>query len=240
MRLMMWIWLFAAVSALAQTAPVTGTVAPAKDPGPVSLTPVGSVLAPQAQPPPAAPAVGRMWEAIAKQRQSVRRQAELLDTWMLPFEGPRYVDTPCDPIDDAVVAPIVDGAAQSQKVDPKLLRAVIDQESGFHPCAQSSRGAGGLMQLMPETASQFSVRDVFDPRENIEAGTKYLKHLLDRYNGDLPRALAAYNAGPARVDQVGGIPEIPETREYVDAILSKLRSKDPDPSKNPKPKTAAK
>jgi hypothetical protein len=190
-----------------------------------------------AQPPPLPPhpVTGGMRDAIEKQRRSVRRQAELLGNWLLPFEGSRYVDMPCEPIADAEVAPIIDGAAQSEKIEPRLLRAVIDQESGFHPCATSSRGAKGLMQLMPETASQFSVRDAFDPRENVEAGAKLLKQLLDRYNGDLSQALAAYNAGPARVDQSGGIPDIPETRDYVESILGKLHAKAPPPVKEPLP-----
>jgi soluble lytic murein transglycosylase-like protein len=172
------------------------------------------------------------------QRRSVRRQAETAGTWMLPFDRPTYVDTPCDPIDDAVVAPLIEGAARSDKLEPKLLRAVIDQESGFHPCAVSSKGAKGLMQLMPETTGEFSVRDPFDPRENIDAGARFLKQLLDRYNGDLPMALAAYNAGAARVDESGGVPDIPETRDYVESILSKLRARDPDPPKSPVPKPA--
>jgi len=171
-----------------------------------------------------------MRQALKEQRQSVRRQAELTGAWMLPFDGTRYVDTPCDPMDDAVVAPIIATAAESLKVDPKLLRAVIDQESGFHPCAVSSRGAQGLMQLMPETSNQFSVRDPFNPQENVQAGARYLKQLLDRYNGDLPLALAAYNAGPTRVDESGAIPDIPETRDYVDSILDKLRAKEPLPA----------
>lgn len=171
----------------------------------------------------------RQKASVAAQRQSIRRQAELAGDWMLPFDGARYVDTPCEPIADAVVSPIIESASKAQKVEPKLLRAVIDQESGFHPCAMSSTGAKGLMQLMPETANQFSVRDVFNPRENIEAGATFLKQLLDRYNGDLPQALAAYNAGPRRVDESGGIPDIPETRNYVESILGKLKIKDPDP-----------
>jgi len=170
------------------------------------------------------------------QRRSARRQAELAAVWMLPFDGPSYVDTPCEPIDPAVVAPMIEGAAQSQKVETKLLRAVIDQESGFHPCAISSKGAKGLMQLMPQTASQFSVRNPFDPRENIEAGSRYLKQLIDRYSGDLALALAAYNAGPARVDESGGVPDIPETRDYVESVLEKFRAKDPPPPKTPVPK----
>jgi hypothetical protein len=181
-----------------------------------------------------------MREALQRQRQSIRRQAELAGVWMLPFDGVKHVDTPCEPIDDAVVAPLIESAAKSQKVEPKLLRAVIDQESGFHPCAVSSTGAKGLMQLMPETADQFSVRDPFDPRANIEAGATFLKQLLDRYNGDLSQALAAYNAGPKRVDESGGIPDIPETRNYVESILGKLQAKDPDPIKDPVPPIAPK
>jgi soluble lytic murein transglycosylase-like protein len=181
-------------------------------------------------------ALERQRAAVSAQRQSVRRQAESAGNWMLPFEGPKYVDTPCEPIDDAVVSPIIESASKSQQVEPKLLRAVIDQESGFHPCATSSMGAKGLMQLMPETADQFRVRDPFDPRENIEAGAKFLKQLIDHYNGDLAQALAAYNAGPRRVDYSGGIPDIPETRDYVESILGKLRAKNTEPPGTPAPK----
>ena len=106
-----------------------------------------------------------------------------------------------------------------------LLRAVIGQESAFHPCAVSSKGAQGLMQLMPEVASRLGVKDIFDPKQNVEAGAQYLKELLDKYKGDLSRALAAYNAGPAAVDQANGIPDIPETREYVESILGHLSAK---------------
>jgi soluble lytic murein transglycosylase-like protein len=226
-------WLLLAAAALGQTAPPS---APKGEPA--EVPPAKAAVQPPPQPVPTAspPAAAAMREALKKQRQSVRRQAELAGTWMLPFEGARYVDTPCDPIDEAVVGPIIDGAAQAQKVESKLLRAVIDQESGFHPCAMSSRGAKGLMQLMPETADQYSVRDPFNAKENVDAGTRYLKQLLDRYNGDLPQALAAYNAGPARVDESGGIPDIPETRDYVESILGKLRAKEPDPPKAPIPK----
>ena len=83
------------------------------------------------------------------------------------------------------------------------------------------------MQLMPSIAEQFAVRDVFDPKQNVEAGAKYLKQLFDKYKGNLGLALAAYNAGPASVDEAKGIPEIPETRNYVDAIL-KFLAKKPD------------
>ncbi len=233
-----WIWIMLAVSALAQTAVPSASTSASPEPS----SPTAPAPPPQAQPPPSpspptgAAAAAGMRGSLEKQRQAVRRQAELVGAWMLPFEGSHYVDTPCDPIEDAVVTPMIEGAARAQRVESKLLRAVIDQESGFHPCAVSSRGAQGLMQLMPETASQFSVRNPLDPRENIEAGARYLKQLVDRYNGNLPLALAAYNAGPARVDESGGIPDIPETRDYVESILGKLRAKDPDPPKSPIPK----
>src|SRR5262249_2885260 len=100
--------------------------------------------------------------------------------------------------------------------------AVIDEESAARPCAVSYQGAEGLMQLMPATAEQFDVTDPFDPRQNIAAGTKFLKFLLNKYGNDVGLALGAYNAGPSRVDQEGGIPPIPETINYVGDILRKL------------------
>jgi soluble lytic murein transglycosylase-like protein len=129
---------------------------------------------------------------------------------------------PCEPIAEAAVAPLIDGAAKAQDVQAKVLRAVIEQESAYRPCAISAKGAQGLMQLMPDTAEQLAVHDVFDPKENIEAGAKYLKQLIDKYKGDLKLVLGAYNAGPTTVDQAGGIPDILETRDYVDSILKKL------------------
>jgi soluble lytic murein transglycosylase-like protein len=162
--------------------------------------------------------------AIAQQRASIRKQAESVLGWMLPWpDGPPARDPPaCDPIADDIVAPIIDSAAKAQDVEPKLIRAMVERESGFRPCAVSEKGAQGLMQLMPETAQELEVQDPFDPGQNIQAGAKYLKQLLDKYKGDLAQALAAYNAGPTTVDQSGGIPDIPETRDYVDAILEKL------------------
>ena len=128
----------------------------------------------------------------------------------------------CERMEDSVIAPIIDSAAKTHDVQPKLLRAVIERESGFHPCAVSSKGAQGLMQLMPATAAQLKVKDPFDPLENVNAGTRYLKELLDKYKGDLEQALGAYNAGPSAVDQAGAVPDFPETRGYVDWILGKI------------------
>ena len=92
------------------------------------------------------------------------------------------------------------------------------------------------MQLMPDTAAELNVADPFDPKQNIEAGAKYLKQLLDKYKGDVPQALAAYNAGPGRDRPCQGMPDIPETRAYVDAILQKLGIKRTDPPSIPTPK----
>jgi len=100
-----------------------------------------------------------------------------------------------------------------------LLRAIVKAESNFNVRAVSPKGAMGLMQLMPETAKDMYVRDPFCPRENIHGGAKYLRYLLDRFNGDLKLALAAYNAGPERVLASGGIPNIPETVEFVRRVL---------------------
>jgi soluble lytic murein transglycosylase-like protein len=107
-------------------------------------------------------------------------------------------------------------------VNPSLIREVARRESAFHPCAISSSGAEGLMQLMPSTQAMFQVDDPFNPRQNIDAGTRLLKQLLDRYQGDVPRALGAYNAGTILVDQASGVPEIPETQGYVRDILLRL------------------
>jgi len=100
-----------------------------------------------------------------------------------------------------------------------LLKAIVKAESNFNPKAVSPKGAMGLMQLMPETAKDMYVRDPFCPRENILGGAKYLRYLLDRFDGDLKLALAAYNAGPERVLSCGGIPNIPETVEFVQKVL---------------------
>jgi soluble lytic murein transglycosylase-like protein len=117
---------------------------------------------------------------------------------------------------------LVDNAAQKEGVSADLIHAVIEEESAAKPCAISYSGAQGLMQLMPATADQLEVRDPFDPRQNIDAGTKLLKLLLNRYDNDIGLTLGAYNAGPSRVDQEGGIPQIPETLNYVSDILKKL------------------
>ena len=117
---------------------------------------------------------------------------------------------------------LIGDAARSQQLQPDLLRSVIQQESGARPCAVSSKGAMGLMQLMPATALDLGVRDAFDPKENIEGGARFLKQLLQMYGGDVSLALGAFNAGPGRVNRAGGVPDIPETVDYVQKVLDLL------------------
>ncbi len=109
-------------------------------------------------------------------------------------------------------------------IEPSVIKAVITVESDWNPKAVSKRGAVGLMQLMPSTARDMLINDPFDPEENIEGGVRYLRRLLNRFNGELSLALAAYNAGPARVEKSGGIPSIPETEKFVIKVISRYRS----------------
>ncbi len=115
---------------------------------------------------------------------------------------------------------LIDEAAQAHGVDPRLVAAVARRESAWNPNAMSPVGACGLMQLMPATARYLGVSDVFDARQNLFAGTRYLRTLLDTFNGDLDLALAAYNAGPGAVAKYNGVPPYRETRAYVAAIRS--------------------
>ena len=176
-----------------------------------------------------------MEPALARQRTSVQRQAESagvalrpmqtrtpldpqsLESWGVPFAMP-----PCDPIPRPQLARMIDDVAHKESVDPVLVREVARQESGFRPCAVSPMGAEGLMQLMPATQFQFDVDDPFDAGQSLQAGTKLLKQLLNRYHGDLPLALSAYNAGTGPVDKAGGIPDIAQTRSYVMSILGRF------------------
>jgi soluble lytic murein transglycosylase-like protein len=113
---------------------------------------------------------------------------------------------------------LVREAADRHHVDPALIRAVIQTESNWNSGAVSRRGAGGLMQLIPTTAQRFGANDLFNPQQNIDAGVRYLKTLLERYNGNLDLALAAYNAGEGAVDRAHGIPAFRETRNYVQKV----------------------
>ncbi len=126
-------------------------------------------------------------------------------------------------------ANLIHAAAQKHGLDEALIARVIAVESNFNPRAVSRKQALGLMQLLPKTATQYSVMNIFDPAQNIDAGTHYLKDLLARYRGNLKLALAAYNAGPEVVARYGGIPPFAETQNYVRQITSKI-AKDKTPS----------
>jgi hypothetical protein len=134
---------------------------------------------------------------------------------------------------------IIRSAAERHQLDPALVKAVIGTESGWNPLAISRKGAQGLMQLIPSTAERFGVGNAFDPTQNIEGGTTYLRELLDRYHGDLSKSLAAYNAGEHAVDTSGGVPAYPETQRYVekvtDAYFRPGSGRDPSPWSAPKP-----
>jgi len=127
---------------------------------------------------------------------------------------------PAGPVDRREqVWPMVREVAASHGLDPNLVDLVIRMESGYNTRAVSRKGARGLMQLMPATAAMYGVQDVFDAKENVQAGVRYLRDMLQRYSSNLTLALAAYNAGPGAVDRYGGVPPFRETRNYVDSIM---------------------
>lgn len=125
---------------------------------------------------------------------------------------------------EQVLAPVIARHSRQHQLHPALIRAVIKAESNFDPHAISRAGAVGLMQLMPQTAVRLDVRDLYDPDDNVGGGTKYLRQLLDRFHGNLPLALAAYNAGENVVDRYQALPPIDETRQYVRKVLRYYRT----------------
>lgn len=146
-----------------------------------------------------------------------------------PASTPRPIPSAAAPPPSAKPAvplnEVVDSASAAYHLDPDLVNSVIHAESGFNSHAVSAKGARGLMQLMPGTASKLGVNDAFDPQANVTGGTRYLRELLERYNFDLVKALAAYNAGPQRVEQYQGVPPFHETRAYVARIVHEYNAK---------------
>jgi hypothetical protein len=129
-----------------------------------------------------------------------------------------FVAAPKMPLEQAPFGELIRKTAEKYGVDADLVFSVVAAESNFNPKAVSRRNARGLMQLLPETAKRLGVRDIYDPAQNIEGGTRYLRDLLKRYDGDLALTLAAYNAGPGAVERYGKIPPYNETIAYVRAI----------------------
>jgi soluble lytic murein transglycosylase-like protein len=183
-----------------------------------------------------------MQAAIEKQRASIRRQvagspsdAYFTTPWAgAPGLAKPVADGNCEPLPADQLRRLVVEASVREGINPMLVQAVIRRESGGKACAVSPKGAQGLMQLMPATQSDLGVRDPFDPAQNINGGARYLKQLLDRYKSDLRLTLAAYNAGPQRVEPGGDVPAIPETRAYVQAIMRELQAVD-EPTKSDEP-----
>jgi soluble lytic murein transglycosylase-like protein len=147
-----------------------------------------------------------------------------------------FTPQPAKPIVKAPYRELVEAAAARYKVDADLITSVIAVESNFDPKALSPKNARGLMQLLPETAERLGVQNIYDPQENIDAGTRYLRELLQMYNNDLALALAAYNAGPERVQQYGRVPPFAETLSYVRRVKrSYEKSKSKASAKKPAP-----
>jgi len=177
-----------------------------------------------------AAAIKAMKPAISRQSGSIQHQLKTQSAnvfFTLPaiprtVAPPSGQMPPCEALPVEEIDSLVGSVSRREGVEPELIRSVIKEESGFRACAVSRKGAMGLMQLMPETAADFSVTDPFDPEANVSAGTRLLHQLLQHYGGDLSLALSAYNAGPRRVDAEMGIPAIFETQNYVQRILAML------------------
>jgi len=182
-------------------------------------------------------------QSIEIQRHSIERQRSAVHPKVGVQATPKYVpraeqanayqpsravsapyNPKCTPVASMVLDGIIQKAAKAYSVAPSLIQAVIRQESGGYPCAVSNKGAMGLMQLMPGTATEMGASDPFDIQQNVQAGTRLLSELMQRYNGDLNRVLGAYNAGPAAVDRVGGPPPFPETLNYIRSVMDQIKS----------------
>lgn len=180
--------------------------------------------------PSVAAALAQQRQSLFAQRASLKRQignanfTAFLGTTFYGSRAANYlpVSFSCPPLDFNQREDLIFEAARDQAIEPALVRAVMHRESAFHPCAVSTKGAVGLMQLMPATLARFHVRDPFDPAQSVHAGAALLRTLLDKYDGDLRLTLAAYNAGSARIENADPTTYPSETKNYITDILAEL------------------
>jgi len=237
MRLFALVLLAASASAQSPPEPPVAPAAPAAAPN----SAIGATQQPDG-------IRGLMSPSLEKQRESVRRQVRAARPtepgwftvpwpameWTKPVEPASPAQFPggaatsaswrpdCEPVPESDRESLFQRAAARAGIDAGLIREVARRESAFFPCAVSSKGAAGLMQLMPDTAASLGVGDPFDPESNVFAGAQLLSTLLGRYRGDTRLALAAYNAGSGRVEDYGGVPPFRETQSYVGKILEAI------------------